>query len=140
MGIHCRTPGDSSHIPVIPPVIGSCTSMSTQIKRKKLLYIDDEECLLDLGKLYIEKSGLYEVITCNDPYEAFGLIQTNNYDAIISDYEMPEINGIQLLSKVRKSGNNIPFIIFTGRGREEVVIAALNVGADFYIQKGGENK
>ena len=59
------------------------------------------------------------------------------YDAIISDYQIPDMDGIEFLKKVRSSGNSIPFIIFTGKGREEVVIEALNAGADFYLQKGG---
>jgi len=48
------------------------------------------------------------------------------------------LNGIDFLKQLRASGNSIPFVIFTGRGREEVVIQAFNEGADFYIQKGGE--
>ena len=50
------------------------------------------------------------------------------------------ISNIEFLKKIRTSGNTIPFIIFTGKGREEVVIQALNDGADFYLQKGGEPK
>ena len=50
------------------------------------------------------------------------------------------MDGIQFLKQVRGSGNSVPFILFTGRGREEVVIQALNEGADFYLQKGGEPK
>ena len=59
----------------------------------------------------------------------------SHYDAIICDYQMPEMNGIDLLKMVRAGGNKIPFIMFTGRGREEVLIEALNSGADFYLQK-----
>ncbi|MEN6343051.1 MAG: PAS domain S-box protein [Methanospirillum sp.] len=51
---------------------------------------------------------------------------------------MPGMDGIDFLKSVRLSGDTIPFILFTGRGREEVVIQALNEGADFYIQKGGD--
>ena len=51
---------------------------------------------------------------------------------------MPGMDGIAFLKTVRASGNTIPFILFTGRGREEVAIQALNEGADFYLQKGGE--
>jgi len=50
------------------------------------------------------------------------------------------MDGIEFLKKVRSSGYTIPFILFTGRGREEVIIQALNEGADFYLQKGGEPK
>ena len=53
---------------------------------------------------------------------------------------MPEMDGIEFLKKVRNSGNKVPFILFTGRGHEEVVIQALNEGADFYLQKGGDPK
>ncbi len=51
---------------------------------------------------------------------------------------MPEMDGIAFLKVVRARGDKTPFIIFTGKGREEVVIEALNSGADFYLQKGGE--
>ena len=51
---------------------------------------------------------------------------------------MPGMDGIEFLKQIRSSGNSIPFIIFTGRGREEVVIEAINSGADFYLQKGGD--
>jgi PAS domain S-box-containing protein len=60
------------------------------------------------------------------------------YDAVISDYQMTDMDGIQFLKQVRTSGNTVPFIVFTGRGREEVIIQALNEGADFYLQKGGD--
>ncbi len=50
---------------------------------------------------------------------------------------MPGMDGIQLLKALRDSGDRTPFILFTGRGREEVAIEALNHGADFYLQKGG---
>ena len=71
---------------------------------------------------------------------ALTLLNSKNYDAIISDYQMPEMDGIEFLKRVRTSGNTIPFILFTGKGREEVVIQAINEGADFYLQKGGEPK
>jgi PAS domain S-box-containing protein len=57
---------------------------------------------------------------------------------VISDYDMPDMDGIEFLKRVRSENPLIPFVIFTGKGREEVVIDALNNGADFYLQKGGE--
>ena len=50
------------------------------------------------------------------------------------------MNGIAFLEHLREKGNNIPFILFTGKGREEIAIDALNAGADYYIQKGGRPK
>jgi len=104
----------------------------------QILYVDDDEELLSIGKRFLERSNEFFVNITNSPEEALNLIFTGSYDAVVSDYEMPVLNGIELLRKIRESGRNIPFIIFTGRGREEVVIEALNSGADFYLQKGGE--
>ncbi|MHC1630477.1 MAG: response regulator, partial [Methanoculleaceae archaeon] len=47
------------------------------------------------------------------------------FDAVVSDYKMPGIDGIELLRAVRNGGSDIPFIIFTGKGREEVVVEAI---------------
>ncbi|MEA2034114.1 MAG: PAS domain S-box protein [Euryarchaeota archaeon] len=105
-----------------------------------LLYVDDEPALLDITKIFLEKHGEFRVDTVKSAPEAMQKLQAVSYDAIVSDYEMPEMNGIDFLKEIRSGGNEIPFIIFTGKGREDVVIEALNSGADFYIQKGGEAK
>ena len=106
----------------------------------RILYLDDEPALLDIGKTYLELKGEFSVDTVPTFEEAREKILSVSYDAIISDYEMPGISGIDFLKYVRTRHNNLPFILFTGRGREEVVIEALNNGADFYLQKGGAAK
>jgi len=103
-----------------------------------ILYVDDETSLLDLGKLFLERDGTFRVETISSASGALLLLQVNRYDAIISDYLMPGMDGIDLLKKVRTSGSSIPFIIFTGQGHEETVIQALNEGADFYLRKSGD--
>ena len=103
-----------------------------------VLYVDDEAGLLEIGKLFLEESGQVIVDTITSASAALAMLTTRNYDAIISDYQMPGMDGIGFLKEVRRSGNTIPFILFTGRGREDIVIQALNEGADFYLQKGGE--
>jgi PAS domain S-box-containing protein len=105
-----------------------------------VLYVDDEPILLEIGKLYLEQSGEFGIDTLTSAHKALKTLNNKNYDAIISDYLMPAMDGIEFLKKIRTSGNTIPFIIFTGKGREEVVIQALNAGADFYLQKGGDPK
>ncbi|WP_292370985.1 PAS domain S-box protein [Methanoregula sp. UBA64] len=101
------------------------------------LYVDDEPELLEVGKLFLERSHDIAIDTDLSAKDALARARIGRYDAIISDYQMPEMNGIALLKQIRSSGQRIPFILFTGRGREEVVIEALNNGADYYIQKGG---
>ena len=104
----------------------------------RVLYVDDEPSLLEITKLFLEKTGEFVVDTLTSAMEALTCIPEEQYDAIISDYQMPDMDGIEFLQKVRGSGSAVPFILFTGRGREEVVIDAINNGADFYIQKGGQ--
>jgi DNA-binding response OmpR family regulator len=105
-----------------------------------ILYVDDERVLLDIGKLYLEKSGGIRVDTLEFSREALDRIRSTKYDAVVSDFQMPEMDGILLLKKIRTEFPDLPFIIFTGKGREEIVIEALNNGADHYLQKGGDIK
>ena len=105
-----------------------------------VLHVDDEPALMDVTKLFLERDVSIRVTTTTSVSSAMGLLSTQKFDAIISDYEMPETDGIEFLKTVRGEGDDTPFIIFTGRGREQVVIEALNRGADFYLQKGGDPK
>ncbi|MCX6689914.1 MAG: PAS domain S-box protein, partial [Methanoregula sp.] len=106
----------------------------------RVLYVDDELNLLDLCKTYLERSGNFVVTTAPGAPEAIRILELKRFDAIVSDYQMPDMDGIEFLKVVRARGDKTPFIIFTGKGREAVVIDALNAGADFYLQKGGEPK
>ncbi|MFA5332140.1 MAG: PAS domain S-box protein [Methanoregula sp.] len=105
-----------------------------------VLYVDDEPGLLEIGRLFLEKTGGFTVTCTESGNDALDLLSKNAFDAIVSDYQMPGMDGIELLKSVRAGYGKIPFILFTGRGREEVVIAAINNGADFYLQKGGDPK
>lgn len=103
-----------------------------------VLYVDDEKDLLDLGKEFLEREGRFKVVGASSAKEGIALLSERKIDVIISDYQMWEMDGIEFLRYVRKNiPNEIPFILFTGRSREEVVIEALNSGATFYVQKGG---
>ncbi len=110
--------------------------------RLRVLFVDDEPDLLEQAKLYIEKGEKeINVETESSVEKSLELLKNERYDAIISDYQMSEIDGLEFLRILRKEKNsNIPFIIFTGKGREEVAMKALNLGADQYIQKGGDQK
>ena len=105
-----------------------------------ILLVDDEPALLDIARIFIERDEGLRVKTCPSAFDALRILELEQFDIIISDYEMPAMDGIEFLKKVRSDGNKTPFIIFTGRGREQVAIEALNYGADFYLQKGGDPK
>ncbi|MEI7433705.1 MAG: PAS domain S-box protein [Methanomicrobiales archaeon] len=104
-----------------------------------LLYVDDEPDLLDVARLFLEDNKLFKVDTASSAAESITKMKDTRYDAIISDYQMPEMDGIEFLKHVRAE-SDIPFGLFTGKGREEIVIEAINHGADFYLQKGGDPK
>jgi PAS domain S-box-containing protein len=105
-----------------------------------ILYVDDEPGLLDLCRIFLEQTGEFRVDTADSAKDALAQLSKKPYDVVISDYQMPEMNGISLLKSIRLQDRDMPFILFTGRGREEVVIEAVNNGADFYLQKGGDAK
>ena len=103
-----------------------------------VLYVDDDPALLDLGQRYLHIHWGISVITAISVDEALLQLQNRTFDAIVSDYEMPVMDGISFLKHLRGENYTLPFILFTGKGREEIVIEALNCGADYYLQKGGK--
>ncbi len=104
----------------------------------KVLYVDDEPVLLEIVKIFLEKTKEFTIDVTTSVNDAVKSEKLKSYDAIISDYQMPGMDGISFLKYVHTEFGDIPFIIFTGKGKEEVVIAALNNGADFYITKGSD--
>ena len=106
--------------------------------RITVLLVDDEPGLTGIAKRFLERSGECCVDIANSAADALVMLTKGQYDAVVSDYLMPDMDGITFLKTVRSGNTTIPFIVFTGKGREEVVIEALNNGADFYLQKGGD--
>jgi PAS domain S-box-containing protein len=104
----------------------------------RVLHVDDDPIILDISKSILELSGEFIVTTVPSAAEAIRLLEQGGFDSIVSDYQMEGMDGIEFLVEVRSRFGTIPFILFTGKGREEVVIQAINRGADFYLQKGGD--
>jgi PAS domain S-box-containing protein len=105
-----------------------------------VLCVDDESAHLEITKRFIEEHGKLEVTTALSAEEALILMETTRFDAVVSDYQMPGMDGIGFLKAVRAKNPYLPFILFTGKGREDVVIEAFTHGTDFYLQKGGNPK
>ncbi len=102
----------------------------------RVLVVDDEPAMAMVTKLYLEDRNGYACDVCASAPEALHKLEASPFDIIVSDYQMPGMDGIAFLKAVRARFEYIPFILFTGRSREDVVIEALNNGADFYLQKG----
>lgn len=90
----------------------------------KILAVVDEPDLCLLTKRFLELSQVIEVDIAGSAPEAKDALTKKHYDLVVSDYQMPGEDGIQFLQSLRASGDQIPFILFTGKGREEVVIEA----------------
>ncbi|HWQ66831.1 MAG TPA: response regulator [Methanospirillum sp.] len=101
----------------------------------RVLLVDDEPVLLDLGRQILERKFGFSIDIASSGEEALSRVQSVRFDAIISDYAMPVMDGLDLLRKIREKDKQIPFILFTVKEREEVVIEAINSGANFYVQK-----
>jgi DNA-binding NarL/FixJ family response regulator len=103
-----------------------------------VLHVDDDPSLLEISKvmlLDLDSSFEIDCACCVD--EAFEKLAAGHYDVVISDFKMPQKNGLQFLTELREKNNETPFILFTGKSREEVAIQALNLGPDGYINKQG---
>jgi len=77
-----------------------------------VLYVDDEPALLEPIKISLERLGNFSVDTCSNVPDALGMLRKRPYDVIVSDYQMPGMNGIAFLTQLRESGDQIPFILF----------------------------
>ena len=101
----------------------------------RVLHVDDESELLTIVKHYVENyEPRIQIDSVDSPERALQLIRYNNYDCIVSDYQMPEMNGFHFAQKVRAI-TLTPFIFYTGQGSEEVAERAFAIGLDDYIKK-----
>ena len=102
----------------------------------RVLCVDDEKSFLELARIMLEGSGEMHIETATSGRDALEMLSRARYDVILADYMMPGMDGIELLKALRERGDETPYIVFTGKGREAVAMDALNSGADLYIQKG----
>jgi PAS domain S-box-containing protein len=126
---------------MVESISKSSTGILTDLTSKaamKVLHVDDDLNFLKVAGQCLKMQGRFQVDTARSVEEAMEMMEKETYDAIISDFQMPGKDGLEFLKELREEGNSIPFIIFTGKGREEVVIRALSLGADGYFNKHGE--
>jgi signal transduction histidine kinase/FixJ family two-component response regulator len=101
----------------------------------RVLHVDDEEIQLEYVKTFLEgMDGSIHVESVVSPEEALRRLESETFDCIVSDFQMATLDGIELARRVRET-SDIPFIIYTGRGSEEVAEAAFRVGIDDYLRK-----
>jgi len=102
-----------------------------------ILVVDDSHTVREMERRLLVRAG-YQVTTAQNGQEAWNLLRLNDYDLLISDIDMPQMNGIELVSKVRANARlaRMPVIILSYKGRDEDRRRGLDAGADFYLTKG----
>lgn len=112
--------------------------------KSRVLVVEDEELIREMVALALREDG-YEVVTSNSGDHALGLLQTqqremiplteNNFELIILDIMLPQINGLDLCRLLRYQGNQVPILMLSARGTESDRVLGLEVGADDYLTK-----
>jgi DNA-binding NtrC family response regulator len=106
-----------------------------------ILLVDDEEMVLNSIKSFFAIETDYNLATYTSPVKALEGIEENHFDLVISDYLMPEMDGITFLAKVKEKRPLIPRILLTGYADKENAIKAINnVGLYQYIEKPWDNE
>ena len=101
-----------------------------------ILCVDDEPLFLDA---FSQKLGLedgFSIVSVSSAAEALQSIESNHYDVIVSDFAMPEMDGLALLREIRARGHNTLFVMMTAKRLAHIAIDSINAGADYYFQKG----
>ena len=103
----------------------------------RVLFVDDEPGAADLAATHVERllNGV-ETVTRMSPDEAMDVVREERVDCVVSDFDMPKTDGLQLLESVRELDSGLPFVLFTGKGSEEIASEAVSAGVTDYLQKG----
>lgn len=116
--------------------VGSETTTAMQDQRKKILVVDDSITVREMERKLLENRG-YSVDIAVNGAEGWNAIRTNSYDLVVSDIDMPKMNGIELVRQIKNHSRlqDLPVIIVSYRDREEDRIQGLEAGADYYLTK-----
>ncbi len=102
----------------------------------RVLHVDDDEDFAELTAAYLElEDERLTVETATSVDEGLERLAEDDFDCVISDHDMPGRNGIDFLGAVREERSELPFILFTGKGSEEIASEAISAGVTDYLQK-----
>ena len=122
----------------VQEVIDKPDFIPTVRKEVRILHIDDNHDFTDLVSAFLQRERDYfDVVSKNDPRDGLDCLKEADVDCIVSDYEMPGLDGLDVLDRVRDDFSDLPFILFTGKGSEEIASEAISNGVTEYLQKGG---
>ena len=102
--------------------------------KPRILVVDDEESIREFLEIMLKKEG-YEITTAEDGERALELVKKKSFDMVISDMQMPKMNGMELLKNVKDTAPDMVFMMITAFGTTETAIEAMKMGAYDYILK-----
>lgn len=108
-----------------------------KVSNKKIIAIEDDASTKMILKGTLRKYGYNDVEECSDGTEALKKIKENNYDLILCDWQIPGMDGLTLLKKIKAQEElkSTPFVMITGESEKESIISAMKAGVDGYIVK-----
>lgn len=107
--------------------------MSISSFKPRVLHVDDSNDFLEIFSLRFKKN--LEIFTARSGEEALEILRSNKIDAVVTDYDMPVMNGLELLKSIKEFLPDIPVILQTGQGNENVAREAFTLGASDYFTK-----
>ncbi|WP_324760921.1 response regulator [Haloarcula sp. GH36] len=114
------------------------TTQQTEEETFRVLHVDDKPDLLEMVSIFLEREDdRFEIVQATSASNGLDQLSEQAFDCVISDYDMPGCNGIKFLQKVRAEFPDLPFILFTGKGTEEIASDAISAGVTDYLQKQG---
>lgn len=102
--------------------------------RARVLVVDDEPNILEMISDCLSLSG-FEVALASDGFQAHQLMRAKNFDLLVTDVNMPKMDGFELVDRLRKAGDDTPVIFLTARNDRPDVAKGFRIGADDYITK-----
>jgi PAS domain S-box-containing protein len=118
---------------IIQPLLYSFMNSEASIH---VLHVDDEPDFAELTAEFLKREDdSFTVTTVTSASEGLEHLSCGDFDCIVSDYDMPSQNGIEFLKSVRENYPDLPFVLFTGKGSEEVAGEAISAGVTDYLQK-----
>jgi len=115
------------------------SELSGQEPTVRVLHVDDDEDFCELTARGLERAnGALSVTAETDPERALDRLAQGSFDAVVSGYEMPGTDGLELLEAIRERYGGLPFVLFTASGSERVASEAIAAGVTDYLQKGTE--
>jgi PAS domain S-box-containing protein len=101
-----------------------------------VLHVDDDPAFAEVTAEFLERENdSFTVETATSASEGLEHLATDEFDCVVSDYDMPGENGIEFLESVRERAPDLPFVLFTGKGSEEIAGRAISAGVTDYLQK-----